>query len=79
MWINNESQQTVAIYVTIEFLTKKKLFIDGIPRKLNDLNSLKMLIDRRSDTGNQAFVLPLCEIGRQYELHTEQINQNHGV
>lgn len=38
-----------------------------------------MLIDRQSDIGNQAFIFPLCEIDRQYELHTEQINQNHGV
>ena len=79
MWINNVSQQTVVIHGTIEFLTKTKVFIGEIPRKLNDLNNLKMLIDRRSDIGNQAFVFPLCEIDRQYELHTEQISQNHGV
>lgn len=34
MWINNESQQTVAIYVTIEFLTKKKSFYRWNPKEI---------------------------------------------
>lgn len=54
----------------------KKASIDGIPGKLN---KLKMLIDEQNDTRSQAFLFPLKEIDRQYELDIKQVNQNDAV
>lgn len=38
-----------------------------------------MLIGGQNDSRSSAFMFPFCNIDRQYELATDQVNQNHGV